>query len=372
MTGADVIIVGAGMAGASIGAELADLGVDVLLIEMEDQPGYHATGRSVAFWEESYGGPEVQPLTTASGPLLARPGDAMGGRSFLSPRGAVHVGREESRGRRDALLTAFSGQVVLDSMDVAEVRARIPGLRQDWTVGLAEPSCADIDAAALHQAYLTRLRRRGARIETDLRLTAARRDGQGWRIETQRGDMLPCAMLVNAAGAWADIVARASGVGPVGITPFRRTVVQLRTDPRPPADLPLVMDLEEGFYFKPVGDGRIWLTPHDETPSDPCDAAPEELSIAQAIDRFEQVVDWRIEAVERRWAGLRSFAPDRLPVYGFDPLARGFFWFAGQGGFGIQTAPAAALLGAALLTGGAADAAIGAVDPAPFDPGRFE
>ena len=132
---------------------------------------------------------------------------------------------------------------------------------------------------------------------------------------------------------------------PLGIQPYRRTIAQLRVDPPAPADLPLVIDARGRFYFKPEAGGRLWLSPHDETPSPPCDCAPEEIDVAIAIDRFEQVVDWRVEAVERSWAGLRSFAPDRLPVYGFAPGARGFFWFAGQGGFGIQTAPAAATLG---------------------------
>jgi D-arginine dehydrogenase len=147
-------------------------------------------------------------------------------------------------------------------------------------------------------------------------------------------------------------------------------VIQLRTDPPAPADLPLVLDLRGTFYFKPEH-GRLWLSPHDETPSAPCDAAPEELDVALAIDRFEQVVDWQITALERKWAGLRSFAPDRLPVYGYDPWAEGFFWFAGQGGFGIQTAPAAARLGAQLLLGQGRDAMTQALDPALYSPARF-
>jgi D-arginine dehydrogenase len=147
---------------------------------------------------------------------------------------------------------------------------------------------------------------------------------------------------------------------------MRRTIAQLRTDPAPPADLPLVLDLGERFYFKPQA-GRLWLSPHDETPSPPCDAAAEEADIALAIARFEQVVDWRIERVEHKWAGLRSFAPDRLPVIGFDRVKANFFWFAGQGGFGIQTAPAAADLAAGLLLGERG----GAVDPSPYGPARF-
>jgi D-arginine dehydrogenase len=161
-----------------------------------------------------------------------------------------------------------------------------------------------------------------------------------------------------------------AGARPLGIAPLRRTMAQLRTDPQPAADQPLVLDINGGFYFKPEH-GKLWLSPHDETPSAPCDAAPEELDVALAIDRFQQVVDWRVLAVERKWAGLRSFAPDRLPVYGFDPRVAGFFWFAGQGGFGIQTAPAAARLAAHLLLGQPRDAMTESLDVALYAPDRF-
>ena len=174
-------------------------------------------------------------------------------------------------------------------------------------------------------------------------------------------------MLVNAAGAWADKVAALAGERPVGIRPYRRTLVQLRVDPPAPAGLPLVVDAAGRFYFKPEAGGRLWLSPHDETPCEPCDCAPEELDVAVAIDRLREVVDWRVRAVERKWAGLRSFAPDRLPVYGFSPSRRGFFWCAGQGGFGIQTAPAAARLAADLLLGRTP----GEVDPAPYSAGAL-
>jgi D-arginine dehydrogenase len=157
----------------------------------------------------------------------------------------------------------------------------------------------------------------------------------------------------------------------LGIVPLRRTVAQVRTAPAAPADMPLVLDLNQGFYFKSVGGGRLWLTPHDEVPDAPGDAAPDDLSVAVAVDRLEQVVDWQVEAVERRWAGLRSFAPDRAPVYGFDPVVPGFFWFAGQGGFGIQTAPAAALIGGALVLGEALPEKVAHIDVAPYAPERL-
>jgi D-arginine dehydrogenase len=352
---ADVAIVGAGIAGASLAAELAPH-ASVLLIEAEDHPGYHSTGRSAAFWSESYGGPLVQPLTSASGAFLAE-------RGFLRPRGALHIAEASGRAALEAMERQFAGtRVRLER--VADPAARVPGLRPGWDAALWEPSCADIDVAALHGFYLAAAKRSGARLVAGTRVGRAERRGGLWRI----GEGIEAAVLVDAAGAWADEVAAAAGVAPLGIRPYRRTIVQLRVAPPVPADLPLVIDAEGRFYFKPEAGGRLWLSPHDETACEACDCAPEEIDVAIAIDRLERAVDWRIERVERSWAGLRSFAPDRLPVYGFDRAAEGFFWFAGQGGFGIQTAPAAARLGAALLLGREAEPGL---DSAHYAPGRF-
>jgi D-arginine dehydrogenase len=189
----------------------------------------------------------------------------------------------------------------------------------------------------------------------------------GWRLSAG-GDLHEADVLINAAGAWADEIAAMAGQPRIGITPCRRTMVQLRVDPPAPARLPLVIDAAGSFYFKSEAGGRLWLSPHDETPVPPGDVAAEEVDVAIAIDRMEQAVDWKAVAVERKWAGLRSFAPDRLPVYGFDPLAKRFFWCAGQGGFGIQTAPAAARLCRALLTDEPVEAGI---DAALYAPDRF-
>jgi D-arginine dehydrogenase len=190
-------------------------------------------------------------------------------------------------------------------------------------------------------------------------------------VRLEDASLIGASVVVNAAGAWADGVAAAAGVKPLSIQPKRRTMVQLRVGQSGLRDLPLVDDSKGTFYFKGEGDRTVWLSPHDEIDSDPCDAAPEEIDVAIAIDRFEKVVDWPIEAVERRWAGLRSFAPDRIPVYGFEPEAPGFFWCAGQGGFGIQTAPAAAKMAAAVLLGQEPEPLVAHIDPAPFAPARF-
>lgn len=357
MTRYDIAIVGAGIAGASLAAAIGGL-ASVLLIEAENTPGYHATGRSAAFWSESYGGPGVQPLTTASGPALRDGG-------FLRPLGSLHIGRARDAAKIDAFLAEFEGTGV--DLTRVDPRTLVPGLRDDWSLGVMEASSAYIDVAALHADCLARARKAGATLVTGAPLVAAE---PGWRIETGAG-VFAADILVDAAGAWADAVARIAGVAPLGIRPYRRTVVQLRTDPPTSADLPHVSDISGNFYFKPEGQGRLWLSPHDETPVDPHDVQAEEMDVAVAIDRFEQAVDWRVAAVERRWAGLRSFAPDRLPVYGFDAANPHFFWCAGQGGFGIQTAPAAAALAAALLLGMAPDPSVAAIDPVTYAPGRF-
>ncbi|HQV03412.1 MULTISPECIES: FAD-binding oxidoreductase [unclassified Novosphingobium] len=355
----DWAIIGAGIAGASLAAGLAQHG-RVLLLEAEDRPGYHASGRSVAFWTESYGGPRVLPLTTASRSFF----DAHG---LLGPRGALTLARAGEAEGLAAFMAEFSALGVrVQAQDRAQLEARLPGLRSEWQLGAYEPDCSDIDVAGLHQLWLAQARRDGAELLCRARLAAASHGAEGWAIALDDGRSFAARVLVNAAGAWADEVAGAAGLAPIGMAPLRRTVAQLRMDQPVPADLPLTLGLDGSFYFKPDS-GKLWLSPHDEIPSPPCDAAPEEIDVALAIDRFEAVVDWRIAALEHKWAGLRTFAPDRLPVYGFDPAARDFFWFAGQGGFGIQTAPAAADLALRLLL----DQSAGPVDPAPYGPARF-
>lgn len=352
MTEADILIIGAGIAGASLGAALAPHR-RVLVAEAEDHPGRHATGRSAAFWHEGYGGAMVAPLTRASRRALDQGG-------YLTPRGAIHIGRE---GERFSIVPGCA----VEPLDRAGLEERLPGLRAEWVQGLAEPALADIDVAALHGYYLAQLRRSGGAVRTGTRLAGAERRGGRWVARFDNGEEVAAELIVNAAGAWADPVAERCGVAPLGIVPKRRTMVQLRVRRKGLKRLPLVVAADGSFYFKGEGDSSIWLSPHDEIDTDPCDAAPEEIDIAVAIERFERAVDWPVERVERSWAGLRTFAPDRLPVCGFDPAEPGFFWCAGQGGFGIQTAPAAAEACAGLILGEGQMP----VDPAPYDPRRF-
>lgn len=363
----DIVVIGAGMAGASLAAECVRLGgpdLAVLLLEAEDAPGYHATGRSAAFWEECYGGPDLVPLTLASGAYLHQHG-------FLGARGALYLAREADDGALAAFERRFAGSgATFSRIDGAALAQRVPGLKPEWDRAISQPDCADIDVAGLHAHYLAAARKGGVELRCRARVIAAKRTGDCWQIDCADGRSLVAKTLVNAAGAWADPLAQLAGVQPLSIVPLRRTVVQLAIDPSPPDDMPLCLDINGEFYFKPEN-GRLWLSPHDESRSPPCDAAPEEIDVARAIERLGEVTDWRPRRVERKWAGLRSFAPDRLPVYGFDSVVDRFFWFAGQGGFGIQTAPAAARLAAQMLLAAPRDAMTEKLDTSLYTPARF-
>jgi D-arginine dehydrogenase len=359
----DVIIVGGGIAGASLGAEIAQKR-RTLIIEAEDQCGLHSTGRSAAFYLESYGGAEVARLTTASHDFLDSPPSSFSEDGFLRTRGDLHITRND--------LPELPPGIEARIVEREELERLVPGIRPEWRRALFEPGCADIEVAGLHAAFLRQFRRLGGSLRTRARFNSGVYKKTEWQLRLDDDSTVAAPIIVDAAGAWADRVAVACGVSPLGIAPKRRTMVQLRVGRSGLRNLPLVDDAEGTFYFKGEGDHSVWLSPHDEIPTEPCDAAPEEIDIATAIDRFERVVDWPVEGVERSWAGLRSFAPDRLPVYGFDREAPGFFWCAGQGGFGIQTSPAAAKMAAWLLLKEQPDPMVAAIDAAVFSPTRFK
>ena len=360
----EVLIVGGGIAGASLGARLA-AERRVILVESEDQCGRHSTGRSVAFWQASLGGdtPERR-LSIASKPMFDSqwPGaDTL----LLRRRSALHLtsaGHDLVDGGGE-----LAGDDALVRLNRESLDHMVPGLRDQWTGAWFEPSCADIEVASFHAACLAAIRRSGGEVRTDSAFLSAKRSGEGWIAQTSTGDIV-AAIIVNAAGAWADEVAIRSGLPGIALEPRRRTVVQLRVGRTGLANLPLVTDLHASFYFKGEGDNAVWVSPLDETFTNPCDAAPEEIDVAIAIDRFQQAVDWPVEAVERKWAGLRSFAPTRAMQFGFDPLQSAFFWCAGQGGMGIQTAPAASLLCATLIDRDPLPADLAGIDPAHFAP----
>ena len=343
----DIVIVGGGIAGASLGARLVDV-ASILIIEAEDLCGRHATGRSAAFWQASLGGdtPERR-LTLASRPMFDAnwPGSES---PLLRTRGAVHLTRPGAEAVEE--FGDLAGKFAPAHLDRAALDRLIPGLRSQWNGAWYEGTCADIEVAAFHNACLATVRRGGGIVRTNAELFRAREAGGCWRIATSAGDA-EARVLVNSAGAWGEQVAERAGVAGIGLVPKRRTVVQLRVGQTGLKNLPFVTDLHESFYFKGEGDSSVWVCPLDQTPVDPCDAAPEEIDVATAIDRFEKAVDWPVEAVERKWAGLRTFAPDGRMKFGFDPDSPRFFWCVGQGGMGIQTAPAASLLCASVIRG---------------------
>lgn len=345
-----VAIIGAGIAGAGVAYFLGGR-AEVTLIEAEAQPGYHTTGRSAAFYVETYGGPDIQPLTTASKPFFDAPPAGFAQTALLSPRGGLHVANAAALPALSALEAGFAGSgVAMERLPPAAIVALAPQLRAEWQAGaIWEPDCRDIDVAALHHGFLAGATRAGTMLMTDARVHTIRRDTGEWCLQTTGRD-IRCDVIVNAAGAWGDEVAAMAGIAPLGLQPMRRTVVVVDVDPAPPAHLPLVVAADGSFYFKPDA-GRLWVSPHDETPAPPGDCQPEELDVATAIDRLERATTVKIRRIERAWAGLRTFTPNRLPAIGYADDAPGFFWCVGQGGFGIQTAPAASRLAAALVLG---------------------
>jgi D-arginine dehydrogenase len=249
--------------------------------------------------------------------------------------------------------------------------ARVPVLRPEAVVrAVSDPHVMDIDVHGLLEGYRRLLTRRGGVLLTNSRVEGLERRNGCWSIAAG-GKALAADIVVDAAGAWGETVAAMAGARPVGLVPKRRTAVLLRADAHDVTDWPIVHEVEGRFYFKPDA-GRILLSPADETPSPPCDAQPEEWDVAVAIDRFEGAVDLKVARIEHRWAGLRSFVSDKMPVVGFDPAVAGFFWLVGQGGFGIQTAPAMGRLAAALALGEPmpADIAARGITAATLSPAR--
>lgn len=347
----DVLIIGAGIAGASAAYELAPY-ASVILLERERQPGYHTTGRSAAVFAPAYGNRVIRALTAASRAFYQARAGGLAEHSVLSPRGALFIARQDQAASLEQLHAETAPQVRgLERLERQDVLARVPVLRQDYVAsGLYDPSSMDMDVAAIHQGYLKGLRARGGELVVDAEVTRFATDCAPWRIETRAG-RFEAAVLVDAAGAWADHLARQAGVPPIGLVPKRRTALLFDTTFPIARDWPAVIDVDEQFYFKPES-GRLLGSPADETPVVPSDVQPEELDVALAIDRIERAARFRVRHVARRWAGLRSFVADQTPVVGMEESVPGFFWLAGQGGYGIQTAPALARAAASLLVDG--------------------
>jgi len=344
----DVIVIGAGIAGASIAAELKSAG-RVLLLEAENQPGYHTTGRSAALYTQAYGPPAIRALTRASWPFYDDPQSAYIDHPLLHQRGVLFVARADQMKAVEALRAELGNTVQL--LNAKETQKLVPMLRKEYVAqGLFDPLAADIDVAALHQHYLKSFRAMGGDLRTNATVQTMAYDGALWAVKTPQG-RFQAPVVVNAAGAWADEIANLAGAAPVGLVPKRRTALLLT----PPENVtgkgwPMVVDIEEQFYLKPDA-GKLLVSPADETPSAPCDAQPDEMDVAICVDRIENAFDISVRRIDHKWAGLRSFVADKTPVCGFDPDKAGFFWLAGQGGYGIQSAPALARFAAALVQG---------------------
>ena len=361
------------MAGASALAEMSRHG-RALLVEAESQTGYHSTGRSAAILAQTYGNGVVQALTRASEPFLTAPPKGFSDAPLLTPRTLIRIARPDQEPELRGMFDGLEDTGLLRWLDAEEIARRVPIIRPGYASGgFLNADAQDMDVHAMLQGYLRTARVNGAEVLTGAPVTALDRTPGGWRVEAG-GRRLDAGCIINAAGAWADRVAALAGLTPVGLSPMRRSAVTFRPPAGfDPARLPMTVDADEFFYLKPEA-GVLLASPANETPSDPCDSRPEEIEIAIAIDRVLAAFDLDVRRVESTWAGLRTFTPDRSPVCGFDAEAEGFFWLAGQGGYGIQTAPALARLAAQLVADAPGDPALAAtgLDPAQLSPARFQ
>tara|TARA_E500000305_G_scaffold60517_1_gene48308 strand:+ start:777 stop:1952 length:1176 start_codon:yes stop_codon:yes gene_type:complete len=345
---ADYIIIGAGMAGASCAYFLAPHG-SVLLLERESQPGYHTTGRSAALYIEGYGNAAIRALNRAGKPFFLNPPEGFAENPILTPRGSLILAEAHQldalSATHEELAANTSGTETVEGARLLEL---FPAIDPAKVVrGLYDPSDMDMDVHALHWGFIRGMRASGGEIVTDAEIQGLTRASDGWTVETRAGTFT-APVVINAAGAWADEVGKMAGAKPIGLIPKRRTAFTF--DPPEginPDTLPAVVNVNEDWYIKPEG-GRFLGSPADETPSMPTDAQPEDLDLAIAVDRIENATTLKVGRFHSRWAGLRSFVGDKSPVVGFEPGLDGFFWLAGQGGYGIQTSAAMGMTSAAL------------------------
>ena len=369
----DIAIIGGGIAGLSLAYFLGDKR-SVVVLEREHGLGYHATGRSAAEFLLGYSHPEVSRLSAVAKEFFDAPPEGFADVPLLRRRGSLIVaGADKGERLREAFDEETRRGGKPQMLTVEEALERAPVLDPSYVAHVFyDPDFWDIEVDALLQGYARGARRAGTEIRENIEVLSARYDGDRWRVSTNAGE-ISARVVVNAAGAWADHVATLFGVAPQGIVPHRRTAILVDLpEGIDAASLPEINELDEDFYFKPDG-GRLLASPADETPSDPCDAQPEEIDVAWAAHYIEEATTIRVQRVVKSWAGLRSFSPDRLPVIGMAPDQPAFFWLAGQGGFGILSSPALGRLAASMLTGdGLPDPHLRhGVDPARFRPGRF-
>ena len=341
-TSTDVLIIGSGIAGASLAWRLGLQGLRVTLLEMEDRVGYHATGRSAAMYEPRFGPPVIRALTVASGPFFLNPPDGFSDAPLSAPRGTLMAGEVgDDALMADALAMGF------EPISLAQAQRLLPPLRiQALTSCLYDPETRDLDVDALHQACLRAHKRaRGTLVLNAELQSAARRNGMWW-VVTKAGEFTS-PILVNAAGAWADVAANRCGVKPLGFTPKRRSMAVIDA-PEGAQSWPQLFPARDDFYTKPAG-GKLLVSPSDADPTEPHDAFADDMRLAEGIEAFQRLMDVDVHRLDSSWGGLRTFARDGNPVVGFDSQTEGFFWLAGQGGYGIQTMPALSQFASALL-----------------------
>lgn len=348
----DVAVVGGGIAGASFAYRVAGHR-SLVLLEAEAQVGYHSTGRSAAEFSRQFQNETTGLLADASYDFLANPPEGFADVPLLIPRGNLVIASEERLPKLDA---AFREVIATSAqsrpVSIEEAIAMVPFLRPDYMAGaFYDPACWDMEVESILQGYLRGARRNGADIRTGSPVSAVERDGGIYRLETPQGPIL-ARRIVNTAGAWADRLAVLAGLAPLGIVPHRRTAITVDV----PADydlapMPGVNEVDEDFYFKPEA-GKLMVSPADATPSDPCDAQPEDIDVAYAAHFLEQSTTLPVKTISHKWAGLRSFTADKLQVVGFDRRDPDFFWLAGQGGSGILTSPALSEWAAGLFLDG--------------------
>ena len=346
MITADIIVIGAGIAGASV-ASILSKSKEVIILEMEDQPGYHTTGRSAALFTVNYGSDAVQALTKASKNFFMQPPNGFSQVPLLTERGIIHLARVDQLKQLEIFEKSNSTLKRLSQDDLVVL---IPYLNTDHIIaGLSEPDASDIDVAALHQGYLKQAAHNGAKLFCNQEVKSLRYENKMWFLESGK-ESYQAPIVVNAAGAWADEIAMLAGIKPVGLQALKRTAAVVKFDKPINPDMCFLNDIDENWYCKPEG-SNLFLSPEDEIPSPACDAWADDMDVAMAIDQIANILNIEPIKVEASWAGLRVFSPDRDFVIGYDSAENGFFWLAGQGGYGIQTAPAVASIASSLILG---------------------
>ena len=364
---ADILIIGGGIAGLSAAAELAK-NARVMVLEAEDQIGFHSSGRSATMLHYALGDAVVRELTLASRSFFDDPPPAFGDVPLARRMAVLIYARDDELDALDALETDLATFAALERLDAPGVHQLCPLLKEDARHGLADRNGLRLDPHAMLQANLRVLRAAGGELRTGRRVATIDPDTSGWRVTTEDGEAFSSGMVVNAAGAWADELARRAGVAPLGLEPKRRTIITFEAAGTDLEHLPFAKTVGDELYFAPES-GRLFASPMDEVPSDPCDAQPDEMEVALAAYRMEERTVMKVERIHSRWAGLRTFTPDRRPAIGFAADAPGFFWCAGQGGFGLQTSPALARIAAALIF--ERDWPVPSVSVEELRPGRF-